>query len=68
MISQHLPALQVVVPLLSAPLCLLLNRARLAWLLSTAASWVALVIAVLLLQQVLATGTLSYELGGWAAP
>ncbi len=68
MIAQHLPALQVVVPLLSAPLCLLLNRARVAWLLSTAASWVALVIAVLLLQQVLATGTLSYELGGWAAP
>ncbi len=68
MIRQHLPALQVVIPLLSAPLCLLLNKPRVAWALSTAASWVALIIAVALLQQVLATGTLSYELGGWAAP
>ncbi|MFQ6023038.1 MAG: monovalent cation/H+ antiporter subunit D family protein [Acidiferrobacterales bacterium] len=66
--EQHLPALQVVVPLLSAPLCVLLNNARLAWGLSLAASWAALIIAGLLLQQVLTTGTLSYEIGGWAAP
>ncbi len=68
MIRQHLPALQVVIPLLSAPLCLLLNKPRIAWALSLIASWLALIIAIALLQQVLSTGTLSYELGGWAAP
>lgn len=68
MIRQHLPALQVVIPLLSAPLCLLLNKPRVAWALSLIASWLALIIAIALLQQVLSTGTLSYELGGWAAP
>ena len=68
MIEQHLPALQVVIPLLTAPVCVLLNNARVAWALSLAASWAALVIAALLLQQVLATGTISYEFGGWAAP
>ncbi|MEE9560654.1 MAG: hypothetical protein V3V64_07665, partial [Acidiferrobacterales bacterium] len=67
MIRQHLPALQVVNPLLSAPLCLLLNKPRVAWALSLIASWLALIIAIALLQQVLSTGTLSYELGGWAA-
>jgi multicomponent Na+:H+ antiporter subunit D len=67
-IRQHLPALQVVIPLLSAPLCLLLNKPRVAWALSLVASWLALIIAIALLQQVLSTGTLSYELGGWAAP
>ncbi|MFQ5936024.1 MAG: monovalent cation/H+ antiporter subunit D family protein [Acidiferrobacterales bacterium] len=65
---QHLPALQVVIPLLSAPLCVILNNGRVAWLLSLAASWAAFIIAVLLLQQVLATGPISYEIGGWAAP
>ncbi len=68
MIRQHLPILQVIIPLLSAPLCLLLNKARAAWVVSLVASWAALIIAVALLQQVLATGALSYELGGWAAP
>ena len=68
MIEQHLPILQVIIPLLTAPVCVLLNNARAAWVLSLAASWAALVVAALLLQEVLATGTLSYELGGWAAP
>jgi multicomponent Na+:H+ antiporter subunit D len=68
LISQHLPALQVVIPLLTAPVCLLFNNARLAWILSLIANGMALLIAALLLQQVLATGVLSYEMGGWAAP
>ena len=68
MISQHLPALQVVIPLLTAPVCLLFNNARVAWILSLVANGVALVIAALLLQQVLTVGILTYEIGGWAAP
>ncbi len=68
MITAHLPALQIVVPLISAPLCLLLRRGGLAWALALIVSWVALACAVLLLQQVIATGPISYHLGGWAPP
>jgi multicomponent Na+:H+ antiporter subunit D len=68
LISQNLPALQVVIPLLTAPVCLLFNNARVAWILSLVANGIALVIAALLLQQVLTTGVVAYAIGGWAAP
>ncbi len=64
----HLPALQIVLPLIAAPLCLLLRRGDLAWVLAFAVSLVALAISGLLLSQVLASGPISYELGGWAPP
>ena len=68
MLTEHLPALQVIVPLVSAPLCLLLRNHRHAWAWSTATSWLALAIAVLLTQRVYAGGTLSYAIGAWATP
>ena len=68
MIAAHLPALQVVVPLMAAPLCVLLRRPALAWALTLAVSWVVLAIAVLLLLRVLETGPVTYFLGNWAAP
>jgi multicomponent Na+:H+ antiporter subunit D len=67
-IAAHLPALQIVLPLVAAPLCLLLRRGAVAWALALLVSWAALVCAVLLLQQVLSSGPISYELGSWAAP
>ncbi len=66
--SAHLPVLQVLVPLLAAPLCAILRNGRAAWALAMAASWTSLWIAIQLLTLVLANGTISYELGGWAAP
>ena len=65
---EHLPILQVIVPLMAAPLCLLFRHSRAAWLFALIASGTALVISILLLQQVLATGLISYALGGWQAP
>jgi len=64
----HLPVLQVIVPLMAAPICLLLKRAQLVWLFSLITSGLAFLISILLLQQVMATGVISYELGGWQAP
>ncbi len=64
----HLPALQVVVPLLSAPICVLLGRGRFAYGFTLAISWVAFVISGLLLQAVVQGGAISYQLGGWAPP
>lgn len=64
----HLPILQVVVPLLAAPACLFLDRGRIIWLFACAASLGTLVISWLLLQQVQQSGAISYSLGGWDAP
>jgi len=67
-ISPHLPALQVAIPLLAAPFCVLIRQARMAWALALGVSAAALFIAAGLLQEVTTNGTLSYALGGWVAP
>ncbi len=68
MIAAHLPALQIVLPLLSAPLCVLLVNRHLAYALAVIVCWAAFAISVLLLGQVLEGGVISYKLGGWAPP
>ncbi len=68
MISSQLPILQIVVPLIAAPICLILRHAFAAWLLATAATAVTFVISVALLVQVLDLGTISYALGDWEPP
>ena len=64
----HLPILQVIVPLLAAPLCLFLTRSRLVWGFVLVTSALAFLISCILLQQVMSSGTIIYELGGWDAP
>lgn len=68
MISAQLPALQVVIPMLAAPLAMLVRRPFASWLIALTASIAALVIAILLFQQVGAEGVVSYAMGGWPAP
>lgn len=68
MLTHHLPVLQVIIPLISAPLCSLLFRGRLAWLLATIASILTFIIALLLVREVSLHNVLSYHLGGWAPP
>lgn len=67
-LASHLPALQVVVPLMAAPLCVLLRRGRLAWLVALIASLAVFATAIALLGRVQAEGSISYLLGSWAAP
>lgn len=68
MIAEHLPALQVVIPLISAPLIVVVRRRAFAWLLATAASWTALAIAIGLAVRVRAVGAISYAIGSWSPP
>ena len=65
---QNLPALQVIVSLLAAPLCALLPAGRLPWLLALSASIISLLIAGTLLHQVWDGAVISYALGGWTPP
>lgn len=67
-LTQHLPALQVIVPLISAPLAVLLRHGGLAFGLVTAGAWLAFATAMALWFQVEANGPLSYHLGSWAPP
>lgn len=64
----HLPALQVIVPLIAAPLTVLLRRSSVAFAVALTASWIALAIAVMLWLQVADSGTISYAIGSWPAP
>jgi len=66
---EHLPVLQVVVPLVAAPIAVLLKgRRALVTVWSLLATWSTFAIAVVLLGTVLASGPISYELGGWPPP
>ncbi len=64
----HLPAVQIVLPLMAAPVCALWRRGVIAWALATVVCWLTFGIAVLLLRQVQTGGVLSYAMGGWPAP
>lgn len=66
--ATHLQVLIVVIPLLAAPVLTLLRGATAPWALATAVSWTVLAIALWLVGQVQLHGSLSYDLGGWAAP
>jgi multicomponent Na+:H+ antiporter subunit D len=64
----QLPAIQVVLPMITAPLCVVLHRSRPAWTVTLAVLWTSFAIAVAQLQHALAYGTMSYHVGGWAPP
>ncbi|MDE0335105.1 MAG: monovalent cation/H+ antiporter subunit D family protein [Defluviicoccus sp.] len=66
--TAHLPALQVVITLLAAPACILVRGRDLAFWLALLTTWAAFAVSCLLLDQVMTSGIVSYELGGWAAP
>ena len=64
----HLPVLQVVVPMLIAPLVVLLQPRGLAWAAATTASATSFLLAVQLATGVLGGELYRYALGGWPAP
>lgn len=68
----QLPALPVIVPLVAAPLTILLPsrylKGRLPWAWATLVSWVAFACCALLLASVASVGPISYHMGDWAPP
>ena len=67
-ITPHLPALQVVVPLISAPLAVLARRAGPAFVVTTLASWVAFAVAIALWLDVGQSAPITYAIGSWPPP
>ena len=68
MIAAHLPALVVVVPLVAAPLIVLLRHPGLAWALAVAAAWFSFGGSLALAAQVADAGVVSYAMGNWPPP
>ena len=64
----HLPVLIVVVPLLSAALCVLFNNRKSAWFITLLASLFCFYASINLIQIVQEVDVISYTLGGWNAP
>ncbi|MGB0478895.1 MAG: monovalent cation/H+ antiporter subunit D family protein, partial [Parvibaculales bacterium] len=66
---EHLPILQVLLPLLGAPLAALLRGRDMAWGLALLLTGAAFLISIILFSQQQMVGeTLVYDLGGWPAP
>jgi len=64
----QLPALQVMVTMVIAPIVFLVRHPLWSWLLATLASFIAFAISWLLLQQVMDGSIIRYAIGGWEAP
>jgi len=69
-LALHLPALQVVLPLISAPLAVLLRHGGLAFAIVTAGAWAAFACSIALWLQVgqAEGGVISYAIGSWPPP
>lgn len=67
-LTPHLPALQVIVPMLSAPLILLLKPRGLAWAGTTAVALLSFAIAMNMALATFEGERLRYDMGGWVAP
>lgn len=68
MLSTHFPALLIVLPLMAAPLCVMLRRPVLAWLIALVANVATLICSIQVWFQVSNGDVIRYALGGWAAP
>lgn len=68
MIADNLPILQVIIPLLAAPLCVVLRQRQLVWCLALAVCWISLACSIGLLVEVMQHGPIVYDVGGWPAP
>lgn len=65
---EQLPALQIVIPMLAAPICVLFRKALLCWGIALSANLLTVYVAWSLFLQVRSDGVIRYALGGWAAP
>lgn len=67
-IAEQLPVIPIILPLVTAPLTLLIKPGRAPWAWVTFISWLIFGACLALLSQVVASGPISYHLGGWAPP
>jgi multicomponent Na+:H+ antiporter subunit D len=67
-VNENLPAIQVVLPLLAAPLCFLIRRTAWVHAFAMAVTWSCFAIALSLFFRVQRGGNIVYEFGDWPWP
>lgn len=65
---QQLPVLPIIIPLILAPITLLLPKGRAPWAWCVGVSWITFFVCAALLKTVVDHGSISYFLGDWAPP
>lgn len=73
MLEHHFPVLPIILPLIGAPLCMLIGtllsgRNTVVWAFSTLLSGASFIISLALLMATLDQGVISYHVGGWEPP
>jgi len=66
--NSHLPILQVIIPLMAAPVCIILRRAEWVWGLTVLVTWAVFGMTTTVVIDVLNNGTIDYFIGDWPAP
>lgn len=66
--TAQLPAIQLLLTLLAAPICSMIRNGDHAWKLAASACWLSAAVAVVLMSQVWGGHTISYHMGGWPPP
>jgi len=64
----HLPILQVIIPLMAAPICLIIRHAEWAWAFTLVVCWSVFAIVAMVAFTVIDGGVISYEIGNWPPP
>lgn len=64
----HIAVLPVILPLVAAPLCVMLPRGNVPWAFTQTVAGASFLAALVLLHDVARHGVVEYALGGWAAP
>ncbi|MEO0880069.1 MAG: monovalent cation/H+ antiporter subunit D family protein, partial [Pseudomonadota bacterium] len=67
-LMSQLPVLPVILPLIAAPITILLPRGLAPWAWATLISWLTFIACAVLLYGVANGGPVSYFLGDWAPP
>ena len=67
-LATHIAVLVVMVPLMAAPICVIARNGTFAWAWSTIIAAVTFFLSLVMLQQVMESGTILYKLGNWDGP
>lgn len=67
-LAAQLPVIPIIVPLVAAPLTILIPNGRLPYIWATLVSWIAFAACAALLYSVATVGPISYHLGDWGPP
>ncbi len=67
-VLHHLPVLLIIIPLMAAPVCLLVRHQTLAWLFAFCITTICLILSVMLFMMVSDNVFYSYAVGNWPSP